>query len=376
MPRADHRLLRRAITDLLNGPNAGGENENAGSGGNSAGSSSTSPVSVASKTTTTKPSPSATVTKNPNGTGNSRSDTTTTSTTSKEKEETTTSEKKSETSEVTTSSTSASASASVVSVSPSNTAKSAESVVKNTGVAATTPKAAVQTGVQTTAPVATISASSAPAVAASGDINVGAVIGGVVAGIAGITIIFFVIMFFIRRRRNRENFDPDTFRKSAVMVDENADPFNPRPPTMIERKLNSHHVAPSITSMNGAGMAGAGAYSNHGHVDEQQQQYDEQYAQEQYSVSHQPIQPRQQYTYGQSYEHDTYEQQGSETGHGAEYNGAYSSDPQQQGIYAAEAYAYPGEDQVVSPGMEAQDMGRHQQQHQQQYDHRDAYGGM
>jgi hypothetical protein len=165
-----------------------------------------------------------------------------------------------------------------------------------------------------------------------------------------------------------------SFRKSAVMVNDNADPFNPRPPTMIERKLNSHNVAPSISSMNGANMAGAGAYSNHGHGADEQQQYEEQqYAQQQYPVAPvQPIQPRQQYTYGQSYEQQTYEHQGSDTGHEAEYNGAYSSDPQQQDIYAAEAYAYPGEEQVVvSPGMHAQDLG-----HQEQYQAQDPYGGM
>jgi len=160
------------------------------------------------------------------------------------------------------------------------------------------------------------------------------------------------------------------------MVDDKTDPFNPRPPTMIERKLNSHNVAPSVSSMTGAGMAGAGAYSNHGHGGEQQQQYDDQYAQQQYPVAHQPvqpIQPRPQYTYGQSYEQETYEHQASDTGHDAEYNGAYSSDPQQQGIYAAEAYAYPDEDQVVvSPGMHAQDLGHHQE-YQPAHD---AYGGM
>jgi len=148
---------------------------------------------------------------------------------------------------------------------------------------------------------------------------------------------------------------------------------------MIERKLNSHNVAPSITSMSGAGMAGAGAYSSHGHGSDEahQQQYDEEYAQQQYAATHQPIQARQQYTYGQSYDQGYDQQQGSDHGHEAEYNGAYSSDPQQQGIYAAEAYAYPGEaDQVVvSPGMHAQDMGH--QQYQQQYEQsHDAYGGM
>jgi hypothetical protein len=190
-----------------------------------------------------------------------------------------------------------------------------------------------------------------------------------------------------RRRQEAEDFDPVNFRKSGVMMnDSNADPFNPRPPTMIERHLGGHNVAPSISSTTGAGMAGAGAYSSHGHGSEQHYADEQQYAAAAYpDQQHQAIQPRQQYTYGQSYPHETgYEQHESDHGHGAEYNGAYSSEPQAQDIYAAEAYAYPGDDVVVSPGMQAQEMGYgdaqqhdyglHQQyQHQQ---HSDAYGGM
>jgi len=191
-------------------------------------------------------------------------------------------------------------------------------------------------------------------------------------------------MFFVRRRRrNAENFDPVNFRKSTVIMnDSGADPFNPRPPTMIERHLNGHNVAPSVSSMNGAGMAGAGAYSSHGHGDEQQYTDEQQYAAAAYPA-HQPIQARQQYTYGQSYGHEAYDHQGSDHGHETEYNGAYSSEPQAQDIYAAEAYAYPGEGVVVSPGMQAQDMGygdahaQYHQQYQQQHEqHADAYGGM
>jgi len=184
-------------------------------------------------------------------------------------------------------------------------------------------------------------------------------------------------MYFIKRRRNNgEGFDP-SFRKSAVMLNDSADPFNPRPPTMIERKLNSHNVAPSISSLQGANMAGAGAYSAHGHGSDEGHQYAEQgYDQQQAYASHQPLQQRQQYTYGQSYDHEAYGLDGSDHGHDAEYNGAYSADPQPQGhatdIYAAEAYAYPGEDPiVVSPGMHSQEMGHYHQGYQQ-----DAYGGM
>ncbi|KAJ7430278.1 hypothetical protein B0H11DRAFT_1943365 [Mycena galericulata] len=59
--------------------------------------------------------------------------------------------------------------------------------------------------------------------------------------------------------------------------------FNPRQLTMIERKLNGHNVAPSISSM-------TGAYSNHGlrsadeQQQQQQQQYNDQCAQQQYPL--------------------------------------------------------------------------------------------
>ncbi|KAJ7472979.1 hypothetical protein B0H11DRAFT_2430894 [Mycena galericulata] len=56
-----------------------------------------------------------------------------------------------------------------------------------------------------------------------------------------------------------------------------------------------------------------------------------------------------------AYQHAQQQQHNAEY----EYNGTYSADPQVQGIYAAEAYAYPGEEDqiVISPGMHAQDMG-------------------
>jgi len=226
----------------------------------------------------------------------------------------------------------------------------------------------------------------APSIAAASHVNIGAVAGGVAAGIAGIALIIFAVVFIMRRKRassGSEDFDPVSFRGSAAMVDDvPADPFNPRPPTMIERHLNGHTAAPSVSSMAGGGMAGAGAYSNHGHDYYAQDQYaqdqyaQDQYAQDQYAAAgHQPIQPRQQYTYGQTYEDADHN--GSDVGHGAEYNGAYSSDPQQQNIYAAEAYAYPEDDQVVvSPGMQAEDMGRHHQQQFHANNTNDAYGGM
>ncbi|KAJ7797499.1 hypothetical protein B0H14DRAFT_2910839 [Mycena olivaceomarginata] len=73
------------------------------------------------------------------------------------------------------------------------------------------------------------------------------VIGGVAGGILGLTLIIFAITWFMRRRRPTEdaiNFDPGTFRRSAMLM---TDPpthqetvergYNPAtPPAMVERR--------------------------------------------------------------------------------------------------------------------------------------------
>ncbi|KAJ7493286.1 hypothetical protein B0H11DRAFT_2228066 [Mycena galericulata] len=401
MPRADHRRIGRDFINSIVG-GGGGSKSTGGTPPTSTGAAGGGdPPTTTTTSTTSTTSPTTTSTKQQQQHSDTETSTSTTSTTTSTATTTSTTSTKAQT---TTSTTSAPPSTSVVvtpsSVSVANT-KAATTTAKTTAAKTTTAAGALGTAnnIQTTAAGTTISASST-AVAAASSLNVGAVVGGIAGGIAGIALIFFICMFFIVgllfSQRTLDLFldrsagdvpvqTASTRSRSAsqaVMVDDKADPFNPRPPTMIERKLNSHNVAPSISSMTGAGMAGAGAYSNHGHADEQQQ-YDDQYAQQQYAAAaaaagHQPIQPRQQYTYGQSYqdEHDAYMQQ-QEQQHDAEYeyNGAYSADPQAQGIYAAEAYAYPGgEDQVVvSPGMHAQEMGHQQYGLQQQAD---AYGGM
>ncbi|KAJ7435126.1 hypothetical protein B0H11DRAFT_2257628 [Mycena galericulata] len=83
----------------------------------------------------------------------------------------------------------------------------------------------------------------------------------VVGGIVGVALLFFICMF----------------------VSPGGVSFNPRQLTMIERKLNGHNVAPSISNM-------TGAYSNHGlrsadeQQQQQQQQYNDQCAQQQYPL--------------------------------------------------------------------------------------------
>ncbi|KAF7309544.1 hypothetical protein MIND_00325300 [Mycena indigotica] len=370
MLRANHHRLARDLSDLFpfadpskpSSPPAGGD------GGNK--SNSAPPQQPSSS----PPAPSSTPSKgNNNNDGkeqnNNQSSSPPRSTT------TSTPEPASKTSNLTQSTSTpppSSALPSSTSLKPSSTSKTTPIVAGN-NVKSQTDRFSTPVGdlgSMTTAPGISESPSSNP-VGASGDINVGAVIGGVAGGIAAVALIFFVCMFFIRRRRNNnsDEFDPVSFRKSASMMNETSDPFNPRPPTMIERKLTGHNVAPSVSSFQGANMAGAGAYSGHG--SDEGHQYDV-YQQQPYQA-HQPIQPRQQYTYGQTYDNGAYGPEGSDHGHDVEYNGPYSSEPHAQDIYAAEAYAYPHDDQVVvSPGMHSQEMGHYNHQQQQH----DAYGGM
>ncbi|KAF9465542.1 hypothetical protein BDZ94DRAFT_1214321 [Collybia nuda] len=91
--------------------------------------------------------------------------------------------------------------------------------------------------------------------------NVGGIIGGLAAGLIGLTLLVFAIRYILRRR-SRQNeadggFNSNDFRRSAVLMN---DPpthedtvsagFNPRPPTMIERRLAS--PAPTFGTQYGA----------------------------------------------------------------------------------------------------------------------------
>jgi len=89
--------------------------------------------------------------------------------------------------------------------------------------------------------------SSAPAAPAPTNALVAPVVGGVAGGIVGLALLIFLVTWFMRRRRPDQdaiNFDPGTFRRSAMLM---ADPpthqdtvergFNPAtPPAMMERR--------------------------------------------------------------------------------------------------------------------------------------------
>jgi hypothetical protein len=106
--------------------------------------------------------------------------------------------------------------------------------------------------------------------------STGAIVGSVGGGIVGVAILIFIITFIIRRvRRNKDEFDAVDFRRSAVMMDEDTDSGagagmagagynasrNPRPPTMIERKMNNT-AGVGATNYGGGYAAGYGATGN------------------------------------------------------------------------------------------------------------------
>ncbi|KAL0953992.1 hypothetical protein HGRIS_005150 [Hohenbuehelia grisea] len=147
---------------------------------------------------------------------------------------------------------------------------------------------------------------------ATGGLSSGAIVGAVGGGICGVAILIFLAMFIIRNIRKRsysdDHFDSATFRRSAIMLNDD----NPlarhtdssfkaaRPPTMIERQLAAHPVAPSPVpqaygnyhddydygappqpqqSAYEAGYAGTGAYNTYGAQDQGYGNYNGTYGQ-------------------------------------------------------------------------------------------------
>ncbi|PFH50934.1 hypothetical protein AMATHDRAFT_3452 [Amanita thiersii Skay4041] len=106
----------------------------------------------------------------------------------------------------------------------------------------------VRTVTPTTSRTATAASSTASVSGGSSNSNTGAVVGGVLVGVLVLGALVFGASWFVRRsrRQKEDQFDADNFRRSAVLIhdpaphdDYNSQGTNPRPPTMIERKLAS-----------------------------------------------------------------------------------------------------------------------------------------
>ncbi|KAH8832971.1 hypothetical protein DL96DRAFT_697305 [Flagelloscypha sp. PMI_526] len=107
------------------------------------------------------------------------------------------------------------------------------------------------------------STSAAPAAAASS--NVGAIIGGIAAGVAGVVILVFAITYFLRRKRNSrlddDAFNPDQFRRSAVLM-----PDSPTHDDILARGFNPapHHGGMAQFGDNAPVTYGNVGHSNYG----------------------------------------------------------------------------------------------------------------
>lgn len=105
------------------------------------------------------------------------------------------------------------------------------------------------------------SGTSSPQLSSNSSTNVGGIVGGLAGGLAALILLIFVIKFIMRRKARKDGagdiFSPSDFRRSAVLIndpptheDTVARGFNPRPPSMIERRYAS--PAPSFGTQYGA----------------------------------------------------------------------------------------------------------------------------
>lgn len=228
-----------------------------------------------------------------------------------------------------------------------------------------------------TASAAGISASASTVPQPSQGLGVGSII-GIIAGVAaGLLVIGLVVSFILRRlrTRSRDIFEPNTFRRSALMLkddDNNEKDFRPRPPSMIERRNVTAPVGGNNARANLPTPSMAYPYSDQGPV----------------APSAPPS------SYGQEHSHQ-YPQYGSDEGHygpasvppsgphgysalpgaygipppmapygGAQYDQAGFGAPPIPGTYGPGTYATYGQDPRYQQYPQHQHQG-YQQQHTQ-----------
>ncbi|KAL0060367.1 hypothetical protein AAF712_012873 [Marasmius tenuissimus] len=226
----------------------------------------------------------------------------------------------------------------------------------------------------------TTTESSAPAT--SGGIKGGAIAGGVLGGIVGIAIIAALIAMIIRRKRSRDStdqFDAAQFRRSAMIMEDppsaSHSPTQLSPPPRLGVFPGRDQVVSVASTATGPGMAGQGAYAfqaqangggggvgdyndynqymhyldgpNAAYQDEPAGKNSAEYYTDSFSqqiqptgqpglASRQPIQQRQQYTFGETFGNVV-----SDDGH-SDPGDAYGSHMQMQaqGSYNPEAYSH------------------------------------
>jgi len=153
--------------------------------------------------------------------------------------------------------------------------------------------------------------------------------------------------------------------------------FGGRPTSFFNRTFRpGHNVAPSIGSTNDPGMAGQGAFR---YQQNPAQHYQDQPAQQSQQASARALQPRQQYTFGQTPDGSAAIGQVSDDGHGDHFSdshgGAYGAQPQPQDVYNLEAYGDYHSFAPETPPIHAGAAPTHSRPISAVHDE-DAYGGM
>ncbi|GAW07179.1 protein [Lentinula edodes] len=404
-----------------NGNNTGnGSGNGSGQGSSSAAASSSTaePTTAAATSANTQPT-----SQSANASGTSQSNSTSASAAAAQTSSSSSSSSVAPTTTSTSSATSTSTSSSTSSATLSATSQTSSSTVSSTSqssipastststhISTVIPTAALATEVQTSsfASVSHISTTSSASAASStssakvsGAINTGAVVGGIAGSLAAVAIVGFLMAFFLRRynrKKRAARFEASQFRRSAMVLDEPA--FTPRPPEMVQNRENNY--ISSVTSTTSPGMAGAGAYrfqqdhqdvnQGQGHgasFDTEHEYYRDQAGQQYYdeappvpavAMQRAPLQPRQQYTFGQvsvgqpavaenanPFGVDDYD--GEHVAYGSQPAAGYYDNSQAYGNYAA-----------YSPPQTAHTAGAHPSGQQASrasiIDESDAYGGI
>ncbi|KAH7921212.1 hypothetical protein BV22DRAFT_1132481 [Leucogyrophana mollusca] len=120
------------------------------------------------------------------------------------------------------------------------------------------------------APSSSTSAAASATPTGTSTISTGLLVGGIAGGLVGLAIIGFALMFCLRKCRKGDDYEDDfnasAFkRQSAILVDDPVPPpqsYNPRPPSMIERKMAN--ASPALARQKSYGQNYYGGYGGYG----------------------------------------------------------------------------------------------------------------
>lgn len=203
--------------------------------------------------------------------------------------------------------------------------------------------------------------------------SAGSIAGGVIGGLLGLAVLAFIVAFILRRTRQRRRralrheSDFGTFNRSAFVTEKN-------PPTVPDMsEASGHGSSPSVSTVGGAGMAGYGAASGGATLPSQA------LAAANAASAAAVLQERPKYVYGQDPNAAADSQHDQDDAASEAHGGAYSSQPQAQTGYDAEAYgsyaqyAEGGQAEGAYQDAQREYQGQQGYEAQQGYDGQQAY---